>query len=413
MKTSARYSLIAVTVVVLSLSLPLLYDIVFERRVNDPILLYSPVLDRFVGRIDLGGHKSLYLDENGTVYQQAEWEGLLPFLYYKNLEKQNQLPLYLDGRLFSAEDIASERQALAVMARHLPGKKLRIGLYPLFNNDPAVVAMPFPEEMFRFTDRAMEFIGADHNQTDEYLTELFTAELVEQGFVFPATAIGGKTTNLKPFDEGYFVRDESGAVFHIRRVLDRPEVIRTEIDPGLDILDIIVAEHSRRAFYGLIITRGGGIHLISYDDYRLIELPAEGYDPQTMDLKLLFDPLSISIVYTATEKVVGTAVDHDGLVKRRFILDRTAYQPVQLQQHLKTLLFPWRLSGTDPFSSQAEFRLHWAGRWAWYGIGVAFVILLILRRNRTRWTGCSLIDGAVVLGTGLVGLLAVSMIDGD
>ncbi len=413
MKKSGRYSLIAVTVVVLGLSLPVLFDLVFERRVNDPLMLYSPVINQFVSRIDLVGHRSLYLDENGTVYQQAQWEELLPFLYYKNLEKQNLLPVELDGRLFSAGDIGAERQALEIKARHLPGKEINIGLYPLFNNDPAVVTMPFPEDVFRFTDEAMEFIGADHNQIDTQLSEIFTGALTAQGFAFPATAIGGKSTNLKPFDEGYFIRDANGAVFHVRRVLNRPEVVRTGIDAALDILGIIVAEHSRRAFYGVIISRSGGIYLISYDDYRLIELPAEGYDPRTMDLKLLFDPLGISIISTDQEKVTGTAVDHDGQIKRRFTLDRSEYEPVHMEQHIKTLLFPWRLSGSDPYSSRAALRLEWAGRWAWYGIGAAFFLLLIVPGRRVGCNGRLLADGAIVLGTGLIGLLAVTLLDED
>ncbi len=402
---------LAVTVaVLLCWALPSLYDMAFERRLNDPLVLYSPARAAFVYRIDLGDHQSRHLDESGSAYDQAAWEGLLPFVYYKNLEKQNLLPLRLAGRSFSAVDIEAGRQAVEIKARHLTGRQQRIGLYPLFNNDPAVVTMPFPEELFRVTDRGMEFVGADHNRVLPGLSSTFTGVLREHGFVFPATAVGGKTTNLKPFDEGYFIRDAAGTVFHVRRVLNRPEVVKTPIDPSLDILDIIVAEHSRRAYYGVIVTRDGRVLLITYDDYRLVELPAPGYDPAVMDLKLLFDPLAVTVVSTGSEAVTATAVDHDGRLLRKLTLNREEFERPGWRQQLKTLLFPVQITTDSRFSGQADPRLHRDGFWSAAGVALAFVLLLLLwqrtGRRRNLW-----FDAPLVLCTGAVGLLTVIMIE--
>ena len=410
MNRCSRRGLVATVAALLCWALPSLYDMAFERRLGDPLVLYSPIREAFVYRIDLGSHRSRYLDESGSAYDRVEWERLLPFIYYKTLEKQNLLPLQLAGRSFFADDIEAGRQALEIKARHLPGRQQRISLYPLFNNDPAVVTMPFPEEVFRITERAMEFVGADHNRVLLGLSSAFTDSLREHGFVFPATVIGGKTTNLKPFDEGYFIRDSAGAIFHVRRVLNRPEVIPTGIDPQLDIIDIVVAEHSRRAFYGAIVTRDGRVLLITYDDYRLVELPAPGYDPAAMDLKLLFDPLAVTVVSTGTKTITATAADHDGRVLRKLTLNRDEFERPGWRQQLKALLFPVQITTESRYSGQVHPRLRWDGSWSAVGIASAITLLLLLRWRGGRHNGFRF-DTVLVLCTGTVGLLAVMVIE--
>ncbi|HIP82782.1 MAG TPA: DUF4857 domain-containing protein, partial [Desulfocapsa sulfexigens] len=248
----SRYSAIVLAIIAMSYGLPAGFDKVLGQEVGNPLLFFSPPQKQFIYRESLGGHRFNYMNEEGTAYSRTDFEYQLPFLYYKNLEKKKLLPVSIDGQSFDKKAIKAGKQGLEIKSRHLAGHHPQIELYPLFNNNPEVAIMPFPEDVFRFTDQAMEFVNADTNRIDTSLTTSFTASLESLGFAFPATVIGGKTTNLKPFDEGFFIRDSKGQVFHLKRVLDKPVIVKTPIDSTLAIKDIIVSENRRKEFYGII-----------------------------------------------------------------------------------------------------------------------------------------------------------------
>jgi hypothetical protein len=188
------------------------------------------------------------------------------------------------------------------------------------------------------------------------LTEAFTEALRAVGFVFPATVIGGNPTNLKPFDDGYFIRDSRGHIFHVRRVLNQPEVFKTPIDPDLDILDIIVSEHRRRELHGSIITISGEVYLIIRETYHLIPLPTPRYDPGSMDFKLLIDPLHRTVTISNDQAVHGMAMDTAYQPLRTFTQPNADLTPA-LVLLLREILFPFQITLDSPYRGQAAPRL--------------------------------------------------------
>lgn len=407
----SRYSGILLAIVAMSYAFPVGFDKVFVQEIGSPLLFFSPLQKQFIYRESLGGHRFNYMNESGASYNRIDFESLLPFLYYKTLEKKNALPVHIDGRVFSKKAIKIGRQGLGIKSRHLNNHHPQIQLYPLFSNNPQVAVIPFPEDVFRFTDTAMEFINADSNRIDVPLTERFTSVLNTLGFVFPATVIGGKTTNLKPFDEGFFVRDSDGQVFHIKRVLDQPVIVKTPIDPKLDIQDIIVSENRRKEFYGIIITRQGGLHLISYDNYRLIPLPVELYEPDRMDFTLLINPLYTTVVSSQAKTVSATAMDRNYLSFRTFELER--YNPTSsLVQVSRDLLFPFQICFDNPYRGQADLRLQFGGVWALLGILLALIVFLLTARKKQPLS-IRKGDFFLVLFTGFFGLIAISCLTRD
>lgn len=404
----ARYSLLLLTILALASILPTGFDTVFPRHTTKPQLFYSPVLNQFIYQESLGSHQFHYEDEAGRTYNRSEFEEQLPFLYYRTLELKNLLPPSIGDQTFDAESIKAERHAVTIHSRRLKGHFPLLELYPLFNNDPQVPVMPFPEDVFRFTNQAMEFINADYNRVDQELTETFTEALQAVGFVFPATVIGGNPTNLKPFDDGYFIRDSSGHVFHVRRVLNQPEVLKTSIDPSLDILDIIVSEHRRREFYGTIITATGDVYLITRDTYRLIPLPVPGYDPGAMDFKLLIDPLHRTVTISGDLAVHGVAMDAKYRLLRSFTLAPADLTPAPVLL-LRQFLFPFHITLDSPYRGQAAPTLALGGPWSLAGILAALSLSLLLRHGppqRSYHWG----DLVLILLTGFYGLAAVFLL---
>jgi len=403
-----RSSMILLAVLAMAYALPAGFNQVFGNEPGSPLLFFSPLQKQFVYQESLGGHLFNYKNEEGATYDRVAFEDQLPFLYYKNLEKRNKLPFMIAGQSYDEGAIKAARQGLEIKARNLNRHFPQIQLYPLFNNDPQAAMMPFPEDVFRFTGQAMEFINADFNRIDEELTARFTSALRAQGFVFPATVIGGAPTNLKPFDEGYFIRDSSGHVFHVKRINNQPSIIKTGIDPSLAIADIIVSENARREFYGTIITGQGEIRLISTDDYRLIPLPLQGFDPKAMDFKLLIDPLYKTAAISGDTAVHGTAMTPDYQPLRRYSLTRRDNTPVAVSL-ARDVLFPWRLELDNPYRGQAALRMHPGGLYSLIGIASALALFYLLSRGRHH-TPVRKEEWMVVLFTGLPGLLAVSML---
>ncbi|GAB6057578.1 DUF4857 domain-containing protein [Desulfonatronum parangueonense] len=405
----SRWSMILLAVLALSFLLPTTFDKIAATRVDEPLLFYSPLLEGFIYQESLGGHRFNYRDEDGNDYSRQEFEDQLPFVYFRTLERRNLLPMTIAGRNFDAEDISADRQGLDIRARHLRGNFPQMQLYPLFNNDPETAMMRFPVEMFRFTDAAMEFLNADYNIIDQDLTHTFTQALRDRGFTFPATVIGGKPTNLKPFDDGYFIRDAVGRIFHVKRVLNQPEVVDTQIDPSLDVLDIVVNENERREFRAVIVTRQGGVLLISWDDYRLIPVPVEGYDPASMDFKLLIDPLYRTATVASDRTVSGVAMDDEYQPLRRYELVRTDHAPALVRQ-ARELLFPFELRLDNPYHGQADPQLLLGGVWSGLGILAALGVLLVHSRRRNSYRP---LNFALVALTGIYGLVGVLLLGGE
>ncbi len=408
-KVVSRYSLVLLTVVALAYLLPVAFDTVFPRQSTNPLLLYSPVLSQFIYQESLGNHQFRYQDEAGQTYSRSAFEQQLPFLYYRNLELKGLLPSSIGGQTFDAETIKAERHAITIHSRRLRGHFPLLDLYPLFNNDPQIAIMPFPEDVFRFTNQAMEFINADHNRIDRELTESFTTALRAVNFVFPATLIGGNPTNLKPYDDGYFIRDRSGHVFHVRRVLNQPEVIKTPIDPDLDILDIIVSEHHRRELHGTIITTAGEVYLISREAYHLTPLPIPAYDPGSMDFKLLIDPLHRTVTISNDLAVHGVVMDTAYRPLRTFTVLNTDLTPAPVLL-LREFLLPFEITLASPYRGQAAPHLVPGGPWSLAGLfaalGLSFILRQRLPRRSSHWS-----DLAIIAVTGFYGLVAVYLLD--
>jgi len=407
----SRLSMLILAVMAMSYILPAAFDKVVGRKAEEPLLFFSPVLQKFVYQESLGGHRFIYADEDGVHYDRQEFEALLPFLYHRSLEIHDLLPLVIDGQSFELEDIRAGRQAVEIKSRQVKVNRQQIDLYPLFNNDPGVPMIPFPEDVFRITHKGMEFINADYNRIDSELTRDFTEALRDKGFVFPAEVISGNPTNLKPFDEGYFIRDASGQVFHVKRVRNQPAIVRTDIEPGLDILDMVISENRRMEFYGAVFTTQGDIFLISYDDYRLIRIPVDNFDPRSMDFKLIINPLYRTALISSHKGIYGLAMDRDYSAVHDFFLERPAPE-AGFAGRVRDFFLPFQIILTSERLDQAGLGLRTGGPWSVAGVITALVLFLVMNRSiRTRPT--KKMDLLAVLLTGFFGLVAVGFIRDD
>ena len=422
MRRSATIALIAISIMVSAHYLPMLYEKIFFPRIEKTHLLFSPVTRRFIYKEKIVGpvpaavrlkaedhHAEIaYRDADGTYYSRIDFEKRLPFIYYKNMTLWGLMPLELGGRRFDKGEIKADRQVLELRPGEINGNRPQTAVWPLLESNPGQARLVFPEDRFRMTADAMQFVNADDNTVDAALTETFTRALKEKGFVFPARSVNGKFTILKPFDEGGFLVDADFRVFQVKRRDGKPVVVRTPIDPGLETRHIKITENQRRAFYGLLLAGDGRIHLLACDDYRLIPLPVEQYDADRMDFKLLINPLYRTAVWSDETTIRAVAMDTDHRVLKRYThtMSRATRTPVH-KAH--AVLFPFSLHLIASDGGYLRLSLQPGG---WLSL-VGLLACLAGHTGWTRWRSGRMPGAAglcLVAVTGVYGWIALGMI---
>lgn len=404
----ARWSLLLLAVFLLALWLPLAKELLFGYRYGKTDLFYSPVIERFVYKELLGeGHRFIYRDAAGNDYTREAFEALIPFIYYKNMEIWGRLPLELQGRRFDKAAIQAERLVLQLDPDELPGHAPRIGLFPLLESRPGRARLGFPEDIMR-PGSALTFIGSDANRVDPELTRTFTAALREAGFAFPVRATFGRVSILKPFDAGYFLLAADGALFHLKRVGGAPVVVRVALPDAVAVRHVKVTENKRREYLGLLLAEDGRLFLLGEQDYALTPLPLPGYDPERMALKILFNPLYRTAVYSDEREVHAVAMDRDFRPIDSWSRRMAMAEPRPVDRIWRALL-PFDVALSDAHSRYLGLDLRLHGRSALIGIGVALLAAVWLLRRRGLSLPALLPSLGLVAVTGLYGLIALAL----
>ncbi len=398
----SRFALIIISVFVLSVYLPAFFWKVFHDPQNPPFIKYSPVIDEFVIlRATPEGLR--YYDSAQNDYNQQEYDRLLPLLSARQLMFEGKFPDSLRGIKLNPDEVRINNIRFFIAPYSLDCNEIPV--YPLFESQSGRVRLEIPDNFFRITDR-MEFITASTNTINHELTDLFTRELVSRGFSFPSKIIAGNPTTRKPFDEGYFLVDARDKVFHCKMVQGKPFLAKLSLPDSLKIAYIAVSEMTLKEFYGILITRDNHCYLISYDNYRLIELPLMSYQRSRDRLRIYGDLFFRTVNVYADTAVLSLATDRN-------------YQTISTYREswkgkyagkagaFNQFIFPFSVDLKNSDSGYIGFIIRppsLRSIWGMLLFSIIFIFLLIMRKNSVRknW-----IDFLLVLITGIYGFIAV------
>ncbi|PIS27973.1 MAG: hypothetical protein COT43_07765 [Candidatus Marinimicrobia bacterium CG08_land_8_20_14_0_20_45_22] len=403
----SRYIFILIFILAAAVYLPEFYWKFFGKRSDFALIYYSPIIKQFVGNRVNRSNEMEYFDFQGSSYSKIEYEKLLPFMYYYDLDKWNVLPREVQGIPIDISTIRRNSQSFIFQPYHLHNPLIQ--LYPLFESESDFARLTLPDEVFRIGDR-MEFIDVRKNVIVEQLTTVFTTALQEAGFVFPARIIAGNPTTRKPFDEGYFIVDAVGSVFHVKMVKGQPFCKKTVISPDLDVRYISISEDPRREFYGFLITASDSLYMIMYDDYKLVPLPLAGFDPDDMRLRFIADPIYRTISYSNSERVNCVVTD----LKYNFIdschVDLVSFKKT-IAGRVEKGLFPFKIETESNKSNFRSFRLVLNGYLGLLGIIPSLLLFILIKyifgNEKVRNNPLDLL---IVALTGIYGLLTVLII---
>ncbi len=394
----SRYILVAVGILVASIVIPSLYWTIFEKVPRSVNAFYSCVTDDFV--IVDGSSRT---DPSGKEYTAEEYEKILPLMFYRQLMADGTMPDSLKGVKLEVPSISRASS----FYRYTP-KKVDSPvptLWPMFESQSGKVNLTMPEDYFRIEKR-MEFIVARTNEINEEKSSLFTDALTEEGFAFPARIIAGLPTTRKSCDEGYFVTDSNGALFHIKMVKGEPYVFRIETPEGLDIVYIEAVDLRSREYYCYVFTRNKGIYVVMDEVYDLQRFPIDGFNPEIHSLRISADLFNKCFTVYGENWYEAIAVDDRYNVVGTHG-DRWENLYERPDGKMFASLFPFEIRTRDEDSSFVRFYFIPSPGFRWIIVNLvalAVAILLIMRRG---WSLKSNIPDLIITGvTGIYGLIA-------
>ena len=239
MKFKNTYSVIIllITTLVLAWAVPVLVKKATMSGQNYPFVYYSSLLQDFAIKKTVNRQVDYY-DRKGNTYTREEYDSITPLLSYRQLTLAGTMP----DSILGVEMDPRMLRVKSVMWRYTPSDKI-------------------------------EFIDKESNLVDEKKSQAFQSKMEEKGFAFPARGVWGNPVARKPYDEGYFVLDNSGELFHVKQVNGRPYVGNTKAGKSVDIAYFSIYEIADKSIYGFVISKSGEIYTLSTEGgYELTKL---------------------------------------------------------------------------------------------------------------------------------------------
>lgn len=271
MKFKNIYSVIIlfVTTLVLAWAIPVLVKKATMSGQNYPFVYYSSLLQDFAIK-KTENRKVDYYDSKGNTYTREEYDSITPLLSYRQLTLAGTMP----DSILGVEMDPRMLRVKSVMWRYSPSEisKPLVNMYLMYEALSGRSTLESPPDVFRLDDK-IEFIDKESNLVDEKKSEAFQSKMEERGFAFPAKGVWGNPVARKPYDEGYFVLDNNGELFHIKQVNGRPYVGNTKAGQSVDIAYFSLYEIADKSIYGFVISKTGEIYTVSAEGgYELTKL---------------------------------------------------------------------------------------------------------------------------------------------
>jgi len=377
--------------VLLAWSLPWFHRFLTDRPEHAPFTLYSCITEGFAS-IDYSDKEGIrYRDASGKLYTDKEFDSILPLFYYRQLMADGRLPDSLCGVKVTPQTIGMNN----FIFRHSPSDRNKVAptLYPLLEAMSGRVDLKMPDDVFRISD-CIEFIDMATDKVDEPKSESFTRILTAKGFEFPARCVRGNPSTKKDYDEGYFLTDDEGKLFHLKQLRGRPYVRRIDLPEGADIREIFVTEFASRRTYALLSDATQRLYALTAPDYRVEPLPVEGFDPKTDGLTIVGDLFDWTLILSEDTGERLYAVDANDYTQ----VDTMSYPAAEsLAAQTSRCLFPFEVRFTSYDDRFVYPRIRNISAAALpMGILLA-AIYLTLRRRHIRKELCTA-AGIVLLG---------------
>ena len=271
----------------LAWALPWCYAFVCSEPQESPLTLYSCVTHDFATFSFEGHDDAAGYDPAGNPYTERQFDSIMPTVFTRRLAEEGRLPERIDGIPFDAREVELSNFVFRASPSEL--NRPQIGLYQLLESAPGREGFRTPDDVFRITERGIEFVKMADNRIDAEKSERFDRVMKKKGFVFPARRIAGNASTYKHYDNGYLLLDATGTPFQMKQLCGRPFVRRIERPDSVTFTHAFVTEFPDKRLLGFLGDDRGGIHALEAD-YSLHCLPLHPVDHRTAGLRTPHGP---------------------------------------------------------------------------------------------------------------------------
>ena len=295
-----QYLIIGLGIIVCVWLLPALYRLVAPNTSRTPFVVYSCLDSSFI-QFETINKQVQYTDFKGNTFTKHEADSLLPLFAFRQLVAEGRLPDSLFGVALTPKLIQQNTFHFKTSPKQL--NKPAVGLYTLLESASGRVDLQFPPDVFRLTDKGIEFIDCETNTVNKAKSLSFSRELEKYGFVFPVQLIWGNGSTRKDYDNGFLLTDSQNRLFQLKMVKGTPWVraIKTDGCTITGYKQLFTIEPANRQLVGLVVSDDNQLYAVRADG-TMTHISIDSYDPQTMQITIIGDMFHWTITeYTATD----------------------------------------------------------------------------------------------------------------
>ena len=295
-----QYLIIGLGIIVCVWLLPALYRLVAPNTSRTPFVVYSCMDSSFI-QFETINKQVQYADFKGNTFTKHEADSLLPLFAFRQLVAEGRLPDSLFGVALTPKLIQQNTFHFKTSPKQL--NKPAVGLYTLLESASGRVDLQFPPDVFRLTDKGIEFIDCETNTVNKAKSLSFSRELEKYGFVFPVQLIWGNGSTRKDYDNGFLLTDSQNRLFQLKMVKGTPWVraIKTDGCTITGYKQLFTIEPANRQLVGLVVSDDNQLYAVRADG-TMTHISIDSYDPQTMQITIIGDMFHWTITeYTATD----------------------------------------------------------------------------------------------------------------
>jgi len=406
----ARVVLFLSGTLVLSHYLPKFYWLLFAERIRTPHASYSNVEEDFLFyRWDDEG--VTYSKRGGELIDRESLEALTPLSSYSQLMADGRMPESLHGVELDVRSIRSARMMARIKPDALDAPTT--GLGRLLESAGRSVKLEMPDDFVRFGER-IEFLDPLSNSVNEDKSGQFTAALSEAGFVFPVILHGGNPTDRKAYDEGYYLLDAVGEVFHLRMVKGEAEVKQLSLAGDgayqaewKDVAPayLLVSEQSNRELRCMIIDEDDRLWMVVGENYRPVQIELRHYDPLGFNLSFRGDLFSRTLLVKGDGILEALALDREYRKLTRYE-ERLPVRENTVSGEVFRILFPWEWDLEDGNSAFLGFYVNLGSVWVLAVNSFLTLVLLFWNRRNLRADPVGFLMMSAVLLGGVYALIS-------
>lgn len=399
-KTNIQAILTVLTTTILLWVFPWLLKLATNEASTYPFTYYSCIINQFVQN-KFEGQELKYIDLDGNEYNRDEYDSITPMFNYRQLLQDGRLPDSILGVEISPRILSSNTFYFRSSPRSYNSKG--INLYPMYESMSGRVRLESPDDMFT-VGNSICFYEAESNRVKPEKSKKFQLAMEKKGFKFPVKWIAGNPSARKPYDEGWFMLDSNGQLFHVKMVNGKPFVKNTNAGEELDVVWMQTIETSNRRFYGFIFDSRQNVYFLSDVSYELVKLPIEAFNPASDQMLIMANLFFWNVVVTRNQQREYTVLNSKTTER---VDAHTEFRDLSRWEKIQPWVFPFYIEIESYQSTFVYPRfLGWSAKAFLLNLVFAIGFLVFFRQNRIPVKTLKFI---FILTTGFCGFLALQL----